>query len=115
MASKIVDTIADKRPISSLDDHRLALNEQVLSYIQNWVQDADSHRELRKADREKRLISYKLRFDLSSIIIGFRQVCKIVFERFPGSTISPFRTNSDLFENIFCQERGDNGQNSNPT
>ena len=60
MASKIVDTFADKRPISSLDDHRLALNEQVLSYIQNWVQDAESHQELRKADREKRLLSCKL-------------------------------------------------------
>ena len=114
IASKIVDTFADKRPISSLDDHRLALNEQVLSYIQDWVQDAESHQELRKADREKRLLSYKLRFDLSSMIIGFRQVCKIAFERFPGSTISPFRTNSDLVENIFCQERGHNGQNSNP-
>ena len=115
MASKIVDTFADKRPISSLDDHRLALNEQVLSYIQNWVQDAESHQELRKADREKRLLSYKPRFDLSSMIIGFPEVCKIAFERFPGSTISPSRTNSDLVENIFCQERGHNGQNSNPT
>ena len=41
------------------------------------------------------------------MVIGFHEV--------PPSTISPFRTNSDLVENIFCREQGHNGQNSNPT
>ena len=115
MTSKLVDIFADKRPIGSLDDHCLALNEQVLSYLQNCAQDADDHQELSKADRAKRFLSYKLRFGISCMIIGFREVCKIAFERFPGSTISPSRTYSNLLSTFFCQERGHNGQNSNPT
>ena len=73
------------------------------------------HLKLSKAERGKRLLSEKLRFDMSSMIIGFYEVCNIAFTRFPGSTISPSRTNSDLVENIFCQQRGRNGQNTNPT
>lgn len=115
MTSKIVATFADSRPISSLGDHRLALNQEVLEYMKIWETDTDLHQELSKTARGKRLLSQKLRFDISSMIIGFYEVCKIAFTRFPGSTISPFRTNSDLVENIFCQERGHNGQNSNPT
>lgn len=115
MTSKLIYTFADIRPISSLDDHRLAMNHEILEYFQKWEMDAQSHQELSKADCARRLLSQKLRFDISSMIIGFQEVCKIAFIRFPGSTISPFRTNSDLVENVFCQETGNNGQNSNPT
>ena len=34
MMSRLVDTFADRRPISSLHDHRMVLNEQVLTYLQ---------------------------------------------------------------------------------
>jgi len=115
MTSKLIDTFADTRPVCSLDDHRLALNQEVLEYFTKWEMDAEAHQELSKADRARRLLSSKLRFDISSMIIGFYELCKIAFARFPGSTISPFRTNSNLVENIFCQERGNNGQNCNPT
>lgn len=91
------------------------LNEQVLTYLQKWEQDAEDHQELSKAERAKCLLSYKLRFDISSMIIGFKEVCNMGFSRFVGSTISPLHTNSNLVENIFCQERGHNGQTSNPT
>ena len=111
MMSRLVDTFADRRPISSLDDHRMVLNEQVLTYLQKWEQDEQGHQELSKAERAKRLLSYKLRFDISSMIIEFQEVCKIAFSRFRA----PSRTNGNLVENIFCQERGHNGQNSNPT
>lgn len=115
MTSSLVETFADTRPVSSLDDHRLARNQEVLDYLTTWEKDAENQTDLRKSERSKRLLSDKLRFDLSSMIIGFHEVCKIALQRFPGSTISPFRTNSDLVENVFCQERGHNGQNSNPT
>lgn len=91
------------------------LNEQVLTYWQKWEQDAEDHQELSKAERAKCLLSYKLRFDISSMIIGFQEVCKVAFSRLPGSAISPLHNNSNLVENIFCQEQGHNGQTSNPT
>ena len=115
MTSKIVDTFADRRPVSDLGDKRLAQNQQALDYFKNWEKDAASHTELDKTKQRKRLLSDKLRFDISSMIIGFYEICKLAFPRFPGSTISSFRTNSGLVENVFCQERGHNGQNSNPT
>lgn len=115
MTSNLVETFADSRPISSLNDRRLALNNEMLAYLKKWQADADLHIELSKTERKKRLLSEKLLFDMSSMIIGFYEVCKIAFTRFPGSTITPSRTNSDLVENIFCQQRGRNGQNANPT
>lgn len=115
MTSNLVETFSDTRPVSSLDDHRLVTNQEVLDYFNNWEADAQTHTELRKPEIAKRLLSDKLRFGISSMVIGFHEVCKIALDRFPGSTISPFRTNSDLVENIFCQERGHNGQNTNPT
>lgn len=115
MTNKIIDTFRDKRPVSNLADHRLIQNQEVLNYLKTWEKEAAEHTELKKSEQGKRLLSHKLRFDLASMIVGFQEICKIAFTRFPGSTISPFRTNSDLVENIFCQERGHNGQNSNPT
>ena len=44
------------------------LNEQVLTYLQKWDQGAEDHQELSKAERAKCLLSYKLRFDISSMI-----------------------------------------------
>ena len=115
MTSKIIDIFADHRPIADLGDHRLAMNNEVLEYLKKWESDASQRQELSKTERGKRLLSQKLRFDLTSMIVGFHEVCSIAFQRYPGSTISPFRTNSDLVENVFCQTRGKNGQNANPT
>ena len=115
ITSKIIDIFADHKPIADLGDHRLSMNKEVLQYLKRWESDASQHQELSKTERGKRLLSHKLHFDLTSMIVGFHKVCNIAFQRFPGSTISPFRTNSDLVENVFCQTRGKNGQNANPT
>lgn len=82
MTSKIVNIFADRRPVSSLDDHRFATNHEVLDYLNRWEKDAEEHTELSKAERAKRLLSDKLRFDLSSMIIGFREMCTIAFNIF---------------------------------
>jgi hypothetical protein len=61
------------------------------------------------------LLSDKLRFDLLSMTVGLKQLCSIMFSRYPGSGIVPGRLNSNVIENVFCHARGKNGQNSNPT
>ena len=61
------------------------------------------------------MLSDKLRFDLKSTIVGFIEVCKISFDKNQGCQIIPGKTNSDIVENIFCQERSNNSQNDNPT
>ena len=55
------------------------LNEQVLTYLQKWEHDAEDHQELSKAERAKCFLTYKLRSDISSVIIGFQEVCKMAF------------------------------------
>jgi len=56
MTSKIVNIFDDRRPVSSLDDHRLATNHEVLDYLNRWEKDAEAHTELSKAERAKRLV-----------------------------------------------------------
>lgn len=48
------------------------------------------------------------------MLVGFRQLSEIVVNKFPGSGIVPARTNSNIIENVFCQQRERNGQNDNP-
>ena len=83
---------ADHTPIADLGDHRLSMNKEVLDYLKRWELDASQHQELSKTDRGKRLLSL-LRFDLVSMTAGFHEVYNIAFQRFPGSTISPFSSN----------------------
>ena len=59
----------------------MAPNQEVLDYLKKWETDAATHIELTKS--QQRLISNKLRFDLKSMIIGFCEICKIAFTRFP--------------------------------
>ena len=56
VTSKIGNTFADRRPVSSLDDHRLATNQEVLGYLNRWEEDAEAHTEISKAERAKRLV-----------------------------------------------------------
>ena len=49
------------------------------------------------------------------MLLGFMQLCEYKLELFPGSSIMPGIVNQDVVENIFCQARSYNGQNTNPT
>lgn len=68
----------------------------------------------KSSDREKMLLSDKLRFDLKSMMTGFKRLCDIVIKAHPGGGIVAGRTKSNIIENIFCQQRGRNGHNDNP-
>ena len=82
MGSKLIETFADPRPVSSLNDHNLSRNNEVLEHLKKWQADSELHLELSKAEKGKRLLSEKLRFDMSSMIIGFYEVCNIAFMEF---------------------------------
>ena len=64
---------------------------------------------------ETEFISYKLWFDIQSMILGFISIVKTKLGRFPGSCIKPAIVNQDVLENHFCQLRSANGQNDNPS
>ncbi|CAC5412160.1 unnamed protein product [Mytilus coruscus] len=66
-------------------------------------------------NKEKHLISHQTREDIISSIMGFEEMCIYKLKCSKASFI-PSRVNSDVTENIFCQQRTlHNGANTNPT
>ena len=115
MTSILVKNFTSPLPYTSIKDARFVENRRVLNWIEDWEVEVSGRVDLNASDRNKLIFSDKLLFDLKSMIIGFQQICSISFELNPGSIIKSMFVNSDLVENIFCQVRGGNGQNSNPT
>lgn len=89
-----------------MGDRRLSKLLGVLRYFSNWKESVLA---------ESEFISYKLWFDIQSMVLGFTSLVKIKLARFPGSFIKPAIVNQDVLENHFCQLRGANGQNDNPS
>ena len=66
-------------------------------------------------NKENCLISHQKRQDISSSILGFDELCSYKFKK-SNASIIPSRVNSDVIENIFCQQRTLHiGANNNPT
>lgn len=113
--SEIVAVFRDKRPITDVEDVRLDKLEESLSWFQNWEKHVLVQEYVPSAEKEKQLLSSQTREDLQSCIVGFNHLCKTTLKE-DRSSIVPARINSDVIENIFCQQRGIiNGNNTNPT
>ncbi|XP_070552284.1 uncharacterized protein [Ptychodera flava] len=112
--SRLITNFTDMRPYFHLEDQRLEENDRVLEFFKTWEGRVTGLRSLPSTQRNKMLLSEKARFDISSMVLGFKKVCEISFSKYPGSGIVAARANSNLVENVFCQQRGKNGQNSNP-
>lgn len=98
-----------------MDDTRFAENRECLQWLKSWEENAKSQTDLSKKQKQKRFLPDQTKFDVLSMIIGFEEFCRTMFEEFPGSGISTARTNQDSLENFFCGQRSINGQNNNPT
>lgn len=108
--SLLIANFRDSRPIREIGDLRLIENDTVLQWFKEWESDILSDK-----DKEKHLISHQTRADICSLIIGFRELCEYRL-RTSSCSIVPSRLNSDIIENVFCQQRGlHNGNNTNPT
>ena len=93
-------------------DDRIVMLDDCVSWLHDWInENKESHGT--PAERNKKIISEKTIFDVFSMLLGFRRVCKSITEN--GGMIVPSRFNSDIVENVFCQQRGSHGQNDNPT
>ena len=83
--------------------------EICLHWLDKWEEDANACHDLPKSARNKIMPSDKLQFDIRSTLIGFKEVCKISFEKHPGCHIRPGKTNSDIVENIFARKEAKTG------
>ena len=111
--SLLVKNFRDFRPISDMKDKRLAENQQVLEWFHSW-QDTVLSKGKTAGEKQKMWISWETADDIKSLIIGFEQVCCRRISA--GRSVSPAGINSDVIENMFCQQRAQHhGANTNPT
>ena len=102
----MVELFSDKHAVFHVKDNRILKLQRALQYFRNWKLNVITSKEF---------LSDKTWFDLQSMILGFISLVKSKLTRFPGSYIKPAIVNQDVVENHFCQLRGANGQNDNPT
>jgi hypothetical protein len=110
-SSMMIEVFEDPKPVTSMDDSRLRQPDVALAWFKKWEESVMSMA-CAPGIKGKMLLSDKLRFDLSSMVMGFKSLCEIVTAK--GGSVVPSTTNSNIVENIFCQQRGHNGQNTNP-
>ena len=112
--SILIKIFRDPKPISDSSDVRLKENETALHWFCSWESEV---KESSVKNPEKFLISHQTRQDISSLVTGFNEFCQHKFTR-SDSSIIPSRVNSDVIENLFCQERSLHngpGANTHPT
>ncbi|CAG2251580.1 unnamed protein product [Mytilus edulis] len=111
--SIIISNFREPRPIIDADDHRLAENQEVLDWFIHWEKSVINDHTI--TNKQKHLISYQTRQDIVSCIMGFDELCKYKLKNSHASIIAR-RVNSDVVENMFCQQRTlHNGANTSPT
>jgi len=112
--SVIIEVFRDRRPIHDVEDRRLDQLTSALGWFEEWQKNVLETPVLKPSEKEKRPMSVQTRDDLCSCLLGFNSLCKTVLKT-KRTPIVPARTNSDVIENIFCQQRGIiNGNNTNP-
>lgn len=102
----------DSRPITDVSDERLKQNSDAINWFINWENKVK--RDTNIKNKEKYLISHQTREDIISSVKGFEELCIYKLKK-SNSSIIPSRVNSDIIENMFCQQRTlHNGANTNP-
>ena len=108
--SDLVTIVTDTHPISTTTDNRLQKLLQIGQFFQTWesqIQESTLY------SQNKHLITRETREDINCCINGFMSLCKLHVHS--GHTITPGYVNSDIIENLFCQQRGTrNGNKHQP-
>lgn len=99
----------------SLDDNRFVENDESLKWVKEWENTVKTTEAISKKEKNRRFLSDYTKYDLLSMVVGFKGFCKNMFHDFNGCGITTSRTNQDVVENFFCQSPSFNGQNSNPS
>ena len=109
----LVSFFTDDRPIKDMGDERLRQLTQAYNWFKSWEKEVIQSDVANK--RYKSLITLETREDLDFMYHGFTSVCKICIDEI-GQEVVPSRLNSDIIENVFCQQRSlYHGPTTNPT
>lgn len=111
--SIFIKNCRDSRPIVDISDDRLKQNHDSMDWFIEWEKNIKQNKTIK--NKEKCLISHQTREDIVSAVLGFEELCLYKLKK-SNASIVPNRINSDVVENLFCQQRTlHNGANSNPT
>lgn len=113
--SRIISVFRDSRPVTSLSDCRFQILQDAFDWFQDWKKEI-AQLKTTGVNTVKKLISPKCLEDIENMLLTFKEICVIHFNRFPRGYVVPSRINSGIIDNHFCQERGlYNGSTINPT
>ena len=111
VTSKYISIYRSRDKILTLHDSRLDILREILRFFCDWELFCKSNKTL-MTDNKHMFITSECFEDLKSSILGFIELCKL---NLPDHPISPHLINSDICENIFCQQRTMySGANTNP-
>lgn len=99
----------------NIDDTRFAENASVLHWLEKWEDEAKNTEGATATERSRRFISKKTKFDLFSMVLGFKSFCAILIDKFQGVHITSHQTSQDYLELFFACQRAQNGQSNNPS
>lgn len=112
-SSILVSFFGDPRPVKDMSDVRLNELKESYNWFKAWEEEVCQSNTSVK--RYKSLITMETREDLDFMYFGVMSLIKLCIEEI-HTEIVPARLNSDIIENIFCQQRSlYHGPTTNPT
>lgn len=112
--SKLVDIFSDMRHIKTLNDQRISCVKECATFFCEWEREVLQNKDIAKKSKYRYLFTEQTLEDIRSSLYGFVSLCELTLAK--NIDIVPGLLNSDIIENLFCQQRGIcHGSNTNPT
>ena len=112
--SKLIKIFHDTRPICSMEDERVKDVHECAMFFSDWQARTLQDSTICQKQKYRHMFTEQTLSDTKSALFGFLQLCQNISDL--KSSLIPNIINSDIIENLFCQQRGIcHGLNSNPT
>ena len=111
--SFLVDFFQDSRPVTDVADARLRKFTEVYNWFKSWEKSESGNESTSK--RHRGLFTMETREDIDFLYYGFMSLVEYSVNELKHGVV-PSRINSDIIENVFCQQRSlYHGATTNPT
>ena len=111
VTSPFISIFRSHEPIRTMQDDRITTLSHILGYFSDWMDLCLEKRD--NSDRKQNFITSESFQDFYSCIKGFINLCE--YRTSVGKIVTPCLINTDVVENVFCQQRCTyNGANTNP-